>query len=80
MLYSQNVSTDILRLGPEPYSVEVDLMRPIDPEASPKVGELDNVKNFCSSTPGLLTLVAQYFSLHWKGSQASAEPYWSLGG
>ena len=34
---SENVEEDILQLGPEPYSVEVDLMTPIDPEKSPKV-------------------------------------------
>lgn len=33
----ENVDEDILRIGQGPYSVEVDLMQPIDPEKSPKV-------------------------------------------
>jgi lactoylglutathione lyase len=34
---SENVEEDIIKLGPAPYEVEIDLMRPIDPNASPKV-------------------------------------------
>lgn len=34
---SENVNEDILRLGEGPYAVEVDLMEPIDPTATPKV-------------------------------------------
>jgi hypothetical protein len=34
---SENVEEDIIKLGPAPYEVEIDLMRPIDPDASPKV-------------------------------------------
>lgn len=34
---SENVEEDILKLGVEPYEVEVDLMTPIDPNKSPKV-------------------------------------------
>ena len=33
----ENVEEDIIKLGPSPYEVEVDLMTPIDPDASPKV-------------------------------------------
>ena len=33
----ENVDEDILRVGPVPFEVEVDLMTPIDPEGSPKV-------------------------------------------
>jgi len=33
----ENVVEDIIELGPEPYAVEIDLMTPIDTEASPKV-------------------------------------------
>jgi hypothetical protein len=33
----ENVDEDILRVGPIPFEVEVDLMTPIDPEGSPKV-------------------------------------------
>jgi lactoylglutathione lyase len=29
---SENVEEDIIKLGPAPYEVEIDLMRPIDPE------------------------------------------------
>lgn len=36
-LEKENVVEDIVRLGPMPYAVEVDLMTPIDPNASPKV-------------------------------------------
>jgi lactoylglutathione lyase len=35
----ENVDEDILALGPEPFTVEVDLMQPIDPQASPRVHE-----------------------------------------
>ncbi|HEX2730794.1 MAG TPA: VOC family protein [Polyangiaceae bacterium] len=34
---AENVLEDILRLGPEPWSVEIDLMQPFDPARSPKV-------------------------------------------
>ena len=34
---SENVDEDILRLGEGVHAVEIDLMQPIDPEASPKV-------------------------------------------
>lgn len=34
---SENVDEDIVTLGNEPYTVEVDLMQPIDPEKRPKV-------------------------------------------
>jgi lactoylglutathione lyase len=34
---SENVEEDIIKLGPAPYEVEIDLMRPIDPTKSPKV-------------------------------------------
>ena len=34
---SENVDEDIVQLGTEPYTVEVDLMQPIDPEKRPKV-------------------------------------------
>jgi lactoylglutathione lyase len=33
----ENVDEDILKLGKDPYAVEVDIMQPIDPEKSPKV-------------------------------------------
>ena len=33
----ENVDEDILKLGPAPFDVEVDLMTPINPEGSPKV-------------------------------------------
>jgi len=33
----ENVDEDIVRIGEGPYSVEVDLMMPIDPNKSPKV-------------------------------------------
>ena len=33
----ENVDEDILSLGVGPFSVEVDLMQPLDPEKSPKV-------------------------------------------
>lgn len=33
----ENVDEDILKLGKEPYSIEVDIMQPLDPEKSPKV-------------------------------------------
>jgi lactoylglutathione lyase len=36
---SQNVDEDILALGSGPFSVEIDLMQPIDPERSPRVHE-----------------------------------------
>jgi lactoylglutathione lyase len=35
----ENVDEDIARIGEGPYSVEVDLMQPIDPSKSPKVHE-----------------------------------------
>jgi lactoylglutathione lyase len=35
----ENVDEDIARIGEGPYSVEVDLMQPIDPNKSPKVHE-----------------------------------------
>lgn len=35
----ENVDEDIARIGDGPYSVEVDLMQPIDPNKSPKVHE-----------------------------------------
>jgi lactoylglutathione lyase len=34
---SENVEEDIVKLGVSPFEVEIDLMRPIDPEKSPKV-------------------------------------------
>lgn len=34
---SENVEEDIIKLGPAPYEVEIDLMVPIDPDVSPKV-------------------------------------------
>lgn len=34
---SENVEEDIVKLGPSPYEVEIDLMCPIDAEKSPKV-------------------------------------------
>ncbi len=34
---SENVDEDILQLGTGPHAVEIDLMQPLDPEASPKV-------------------------------------------
>ena len=33
----ENVTEDILRLGPGPYAVEIDLMQPLDPDSRPKV-------------------------------------------
>ena len=33
----ENVDEDILKLGPAPFDVEIDLMTPINPEGSPKV-------------------------------------------
>jgi lactoylglutathione lyase len=33
----ENVDEDILKLGKDPYAVEVDIMQPLDPEKSPKV-------------------------------------------
>jgi lactoylglutathione lyase len=36
-LEKENVEEDILKIGPAPYEIEVDLMTPIDPEGSPKV-------------------------------------------
>ena len=35
----ENVDEDILAIGPQPFTVEVDLMQPIDPGASPRVHE-----------------------------------------
>jgi lactoylglutathione lyase len=35
----ENVDEDILRIGVEPFAVEVDLMQPIDPEGTPKIGK-----------------------------------------
>jgi len=37
-LEKENVEEDIVQLGPKPFSVEIDLMTPIDPEKTPKVG------------------------------------------
>jgi lactoylglutathione lyase len=34
---SENVSEDIIQLGPRPYTVEIDLMTPVDINKSPKV-------------------------------------------
>jgi lactoylglutathione lyase len=34
---SENVEEDIVKLGKSPFEVEIDLMRPIDPDKSPKV-------------------------------------------
>ncbi len=34
---TENVEEDIVKLGVPPFEVEIDLMRPIDPEKSPKV-------------------------------------------
>ena len=36
-LEKENVEEDILKLGPSPYEVEVDLMTPVDPNGKPKV-------------------------------------------
>ena len=36
-LPKENVQESILQLGPQPYSVEIDLMTPLDPDKSPKV-------------------------------------------
>jgi hypothetical protein len=36
-LEKENVEEDILKLGPSPFEVEVDLMVPIDKDKSPKV-------------------------------------------
>ncbi|GAB1372605.1 VOC family protein [Candidatus Kapaibacterium sp.] len=36
---SENVDEDILRIGKGPYSVEVDIMQPLDPDKKPKVHE-----------------------------------------
>ncbi len=33
----ENVDEDILKLGKDPYAVEIDIMQPLDPEKSPKV-------------------------------------------
>jgi len=33
----ENVDEDILKLGKDPYAVEIDIMQPIDPDKSPKV-------------------------------------------
>ncbi len=33
----ENVDEDILKLGQDPYAVEIDIMQPLDPEKSPKV-------------------------------------------
>lgn len=35
----ENVDEDILRVGVEPHAVEIDLMQPIDPAGSPKIGQ-----------------------------------------
>ena len=35
----ENVDEDIVAVGPQPFTVEVDLMQPIDPNASPRVHE-----------------------------------------
>lgn len=45
----ENVDEDILRVGPVPFEVEVDLMTPIDPEGSPKVRTTMNGCNFVLS-------------------------------
>ena len=37
---NENVDEDILLCGQGDYAVEIDLMQPIDPEKSPKVGML----------------------------------------
>ena len=36
---SENVDEDILRIGAGALGVEIDLMQPIDPQASPRVAE-----------------------------------------
>lgn len=36
---SENVDEDILRIGKGPFSVEVDIMQPLDPDKKPKVHE-----------------------------------------
>ena len=36
-LEKENVIEDIVKLGPAPYEVEIDLMCPFDVEKSPKV-------------------------------------------
>lgn len=35
----ENVDEDILRVGIEPFAVEIDLMQPIDPAGTPKIGK-----------------------------------------
>ena len=40
MSEKENVDEDILLLGHGPTAVEVDIMQPLDPEKSPKVGSL----------------------------------------
>jgi hypothetical protein len=42
-LEKENVEEDILKIGPFPYEVEVDLMTPIDPNGIPKVGPAYNL-------------------------------------
>ena len=37
MTERENVNEGILSLGPDSFSVEIDLMTPIDPNTSPKV-------------------------------------------
>ena len=57
---SENVDEDILRIGAGALGVEVDLMQPIDPQASPRVAEpaLNHVGLWVDDLPSAVTWLA----------------------
>ena len=58
---SENVDEDILRIGAGALGVEVDLMQPIDPQASPRVAEpaLNHVGLWVDDLPSAVTWLSE---------------------
>lgn len=79
-LEKENVEEDIVQLGPKPFSVEIDLMSPIDPEKSPKV--MREEKTFFSLMACIVfcTYSNKYICCHfWLFSQVHVPPLNHIG-
>lgn len=79
VLEKENVDEDIVKLGPLGYEVEIDLMTPLDPNKSPKVGgcyfvSIEILKNLFLTKSDMFAKIQST-----KGSCPTVESYWSLG-
>lgn len=59
----ENVDEDILKLGPAPFDVEVDLMTPIDVDGSPKVRACGSIYIFEGYTWESIFFFSHFFPL-----------------